>query len=202
MARPQFGTTRGQMAVMHAVDDGKMLREWLEGMAANDIRLFDGNAAVAKSVASGELYVGLTDSDDAINGMRQGWPIGVWMVDDRGGMPAEVRHMGHAHFARAMELPNTTGLVRGASHGTDARLLVDFLLSKDCGEMLSAGEACAMKFGPTFMPELIGLSVAEAREKGERFGLVGVGPYTVDYEKIADHVEGAMKVCDEVLKGR
>ena len=58
MARPEFGTTRGHMAAIHSLDDGKSLRTWLTKMKANDVRLFDGNASVARAVGRGEVWLG------------------------------------------------------------------------------------------------------------------------------------------------
>lgn len=193
MARPQFGTTRGHMAAVHAVDNGATLRRWLGALAANDLRLYDGNAGVARAVGSGELYVGLTDSDDAIIGVRQGWPIGIWLIGADGG-PAAVADEGSVRRIRvgAMEIPNTTAIVKGGSNPAEARALVDYLLSARAGELLSRGEFAAMGFGPTRIAELSG---------GSERGVVieGAG---VDFEAIADHIEPAMKVCDEVLRGR
>jgi iron(III) transport system substrate-binding protein len=203
MARPQFGTTRGHMAAMHAVDDGKMLRTWLEAMAANDVRLYDGNASVVKAVASGEVYAGLTDSDDAINGMRQGWPLGIILVGEDGGHPVVLMNHMVPHYAvGAMAVPNTTAVVAGGAHREEARTLVDFLLSKETAELLSAGEACALMFGDTLMPELHGLSRDDERVKSGTAGLVALEDGHVNYERLADHIEPAMKICDEVLKGR
>ncbi|QKK07177.1 MAG: solute-binding protein [Planctomycetota bacterium] len=64
MARPRFGTTRGHMGALLATAGTAVFRAWLEAMAANGLRLYDGNSTVVRAVTEGELDVCLTDTDD------------------------------------------------------------------------------------------------------------------------------------------
>ena len=79
---------------------------------------------------------------------------------------------------------------------------MDFLLSDEAGKLLSASEFHAL---PT-RPEP-GAGVADG-DKGVWSGAASrrmpglprsVASSELDYERVADHVEGAMGVCGEVL---
>ena len=64
MARPQFGTTRTQIAALVALHGLAATREWLQAMQDNGIKLYDGNSGVVTALRNGEIEVGLTDTDD------------------------------------------------------------------------------------------------------------------------------------------
>ena len=74
-ARAAFGTTRGHMAWLSERWGEDELRAWGEAMRANDLRLYDGNATVVRKVAEGEIDVALTDTDDVLVGLRNGWDV-------------------------------------------------------------------------------------------------------------------------------
>ena len=83
MARPQFGTTRSQMAYLLSSCGEELFRKWLNQLHEGHIRLYDGNSAVVRAVAMGEIDAGLTDSDDVAAGRREKWPVAM-KLDDAG----------------------------------------------------------------------------------------------------------------------
>jgi len=129
MARPQFGTTRMHIAAMVALSGAGKVKSWLESLAANEVRLFDGNSAVVQALAHGEIDIGLTDTDDALEGKAQGWPVeqatGSAMLDGSG----------------VLGIPNTVAIVKGAPHPKQAAALAEFLLSARCEKLLGSSEA-------------------------------------------------------------
>jgi iron(III) transport system substrate-binding protein len=110
MARPQFGTTRGELGALHLAEGDDGFRAWVKGMHDNGVRLYDGNSTVVRALASGEIDVGLTDTDDVLAGQHEGWPVESVPVP-------------------GMLIPNTVGLVHGAPHQDQAAALIDFLIS-------------------------------------------------------------------------
>lgn len=191
LARPQFGTTRGHMAELYGRggDGGSAFRAWLGALAANDVRLMEGNAAVARAVGSGALYVGLVDNDDAAEAKRNGWPVEIAPCDEEMGPDApDAGRPGARPALEMMKTPNTVAVVAGGAHVREAHALVDFLLSAEGQRMLRDGEMGAEALHPALSPEAW-------REKSPWFE-------GVSYERMADDVGAAMKVCDEVLGGR
>ncbi len=171
MARPQFGTTRSHMAAFAADKGEDALRGWLAGMRANGLRLYDGNASVVRAIASGEIDVGLTDSDDVWAAKRNGWEIeGVFEVE-----------------LGALLIPNTAALVRGGPNPGAALRLLDFLLSERVERLIAGSDSRNIPIRPGLALEFEGNAVP----KGWR----------VDWDLVADAAPGAMKVCDEALAG-
>lgn len=186
MARPQFGTTRGHMGALFG-QDAENFRLWLEALRDNGLRLYDGNAAVARAVGSGELYVGLTDNDDAAEAKQNGWPVeAVDAIDELSEAALKAAELVQTRGRGCMRIPNTVAIVAGGAHRDAARQLVDFLISEDGQRMLCDG---SMRASPILAP-----SGPPGRSKWP--------PDPVSYVGIASQIEPAMKVCEEVLEGR
>lgn len=172
MARPQFGTTRGHMAAVLAERGEASFVSWLRAMKATGTRLLDGNAAVARAVATGELHVGLTDSDDVFAGQAQGWPIA-------------------PHFERAPQtlvlVPSTVARVAGNPAGDSAGVLIDFLLSAVAQRALALTPSRNLPVDPALQSELASWLPAEHRSA------------TSDLPRIADHIEQAIALCEREL---
>lgn len=211
MARPQFGTTRGHMAAIHSLDDGRSLRTWLTAMVGNDLRLYDGNASVARAVGSGEMWLALTDSDDAIIGRGNGWPVDYVTVSDVCMEPWSIRDAaagvggagGRAPYPETpLQPPSSVGLVKGVANLAEANELIEFLLSDEAAELLSMSEFHALPTRPATSSER--LSAAWTPSSRQRLpGLPHAVPISeMSFERVAEHVEPAMKVCEELLKGR
>jgi iron(III) transport system substrate-binding protein len=137
MARPQFGTTRSHIAALVAAHGSERTRAFLAALKANGLRLYHGNSAVVRAIANAEIDVGLTDTDDVIGGVREGWPIGFVFE------PAERADVASPALPSvgALIIPNTVAVLRGAPHPDAARVLADFLVSADVEEMLAASES-------------------------------------------------------------
>ena len=180
IARPQFGTTRGHVAAIASAIGADGLRIWLEMLKKNGSRLLDGNASVVRAVGTGEIHVGWTDTDDVIAGTREGWPVEM-AFEKRGSTPGISSGFG------TLLLPNTAALVRGGPNAALAGTLIDYLLSPEAQRALAASDSANIPVDPALAKELIAWAPAPDQV------------WPVDFEKVADAVEGAMKVCDEVL---
>ncbi|MDX2131999.1 MAG: ABC transporter substrate-binding protein [Planctomycetota bacterium] len=137
IARPQFGTTRTQIAALIAMHGEDPVREWLLALRDNGVRVYDGNSSVVRAIFLGEIDVGLTDTDDVHAARRQQWPVG--MVFESPDKPrAKVEGL---PSAGAVVIPNTVALVRGGPHPNTARRLADFLLSAEVERALAASDS-------------------------------------------------------------
>jgi iron(III) transport system substrate-binding protein len=138
MARPQFGTSRMHMAALAALHGSAAAESWLRAMLANGLRLYDGNSAVVQAVAHGEIAVGLTDSDDALQGIANRWPIAYGFEQTPGkrdpGLPP-------LPVSGSIAIANTVAIVRDGPHPEAARQLAEFLLSARCEQLLEASDA-------------------------------------------------------------
>jgi ABC-type Fe3+ transport system substrate-binding protein len=74
---------------------------------------------VVKTVGSGQASIGLTDSDDIAAAEREGLPVQALPL-----------------LPEMLLIPNTIGLVRGASHGGSAQDLSAFLLRQETSALL------------------------------------------------------------------
>ncbi len=178
MARPAFGTTRGQMGRLLAAWGEDGFRAWLEGLKANGVRLYDGNSAVVRGVAYGEIDVGLTDTDDVYAGEREGWPVGLVFeeVSEGGdGLPSP----------GPMAIPNTVAMVRGATRRTEAAALIDFILSEKTERLLAASDSHNAPIRPGLRAEFERYAIPESR--------------AVDLEAVYRAIPRAMAICAEAL---
>lgn len=136
MARPEFGTTRGHMAALLDLCGEETFKAWLLALHRNGLRLFDGNAAVARAAAFGEIDAGLTDTDDVYSAQRQGWPVALVMEE-----PDPPDHPGPLCGRGPIALPNTVARVKGGPNPNGAGLLIDAILSERTERMLARSDS-------------------------------------------------------------
>lgn len=129
VAGPLFGTTATHVAALFAALGPDEAKAWLRGLRSNEVMVCAGNATVKDKVASGELAIGLTDSDDANLALLAGKPVRVVFPDQAEG------DLG------TLLIPNAVAVVRGAPHPTEARALVDHLLSAEVEAALAGSRS-------------------------------------------------------------
>lgn len=183
MARPQFGTTRGHMAALCLTWGEPAFRAWLEAMHANGLRLYDGNAAVVRAIAHGEIDAGLTDTDDVWSARRERWPVG--LAYESREVPGSAG-AGPLPSPGPMLIPNTVARVAGGPNPGAARLLIDFLLSPRVERLLAASDSRHVPVRPEI--------------RGEFRELVVPDPADLDLEAVADAVPRALLACEQVLR--
>jgi iron(III) transport system substrate-binding protein len=115
IAYPLFGTTATHAAALYAYLGPDKARAYFQDLAGRDVRVVDGNSVVRDMVVSGNLAFGLTDTDDACSAWQDGAPVAVKLPDQEG--------MG------TLLIPGSVAMIKGAPHPTQARQLIDYLLS-------------------------------------------------------------------------
>lgn len=121
IAYPLFGTTATHAAALYAALGQQEGKAFFHDLHDRGVKVVDGNSVVRDQVASGELIMGLTDTDDACGALRNGAPVTIIFPDqdDLG----------------TLVIPNTVSLIAGAPHQEEAKALIDFLLSQEVEEM-------------------------------------------------------------------
>jgi iron(III) transport system substrate-binding protein len=115
---PRFGTCGPHAAALWSAWGGDRTLDFFRRLEANGVRVYAGNSLVRDAAASGEILVGLTDTDDVLLGIWRGMEIALVLPDqDSGGCGTLV-------------FPNSVSLVAGAPHPGEGRRLVDYLLSR------------------------------------------------------------------------
>jgi iron(III) transport system substrate-binding protein len=144
MARPMFGTSATQAAVLFEVLGSERARTFYQGLKANGVQLAPGNKQVAEWVGQGRtptgqvVAVGITDTDDAAEEVRAGHPVAIVYPDQNSDLP----RMG------TLFLPNTLCILKGCPNPEGARKLVDFLLSPESEKALAEGPSVQAPLNP------------------------------------------------------
>lgn len=191
MARPRFGTTRGQMAAIVATHGEAALRDWLEAMAANRLRIFDGNSTVVRAIAEAEIDIGLTDTDDVWAARRNRWPVRAVFEepDAPNAGPALMPPPGGLPSSGPMLIPNTVARVRAGPNPAPARKLIEFLLAGPAEQILAGSDSHNLPVrlppGHDPFPDL------------DRYAITG--GWLPDLAAVAGCDARAMRACDEAL---
>lgn len=181
MARPEFGTTRGHMAALLHLCGEDAFGAWLRAMKANGLRLYDGNSAVARGAAFGEIDLGLTDTDDVYSAQRQDWPVAL-VFEPRDDAPPPA---GVLCSTGPMAIPSTVARVKGGPNPDAAGALIDFILSERVERLLAASDSRNAPIRESVKRDFPGLALPP-------------GP-SLDYSAVAAKVEQAMRLCREAL---
>ncbi len=132
IANPLFGTTSFQVAAIFETIGSQRGWAWLDGLKANGVRIVASNGEVRRQVASGAVAVGLTDSDDALEAIRDGRPVRMVFLDQvadpRTGLSGPLGNL---------VIPNTVSLIRTGPNPRDARRVMDYLVSVDAQRALA-----------------------------------------------------------------
>lgn len=172
MARPEFGTTSGDVASWFVHYGEQRAAEILKAIKYNDVRLVDGNSTAVRMIASGQGDVCFTDTDDVYAAQRNGWPIAMNYLDQGGDGP--------------LVIPNTAAVVKGGPNPEAAKVLMEFLLSERLEELLVESDSHNS-------PVHVGL-----KEKYVEYSIDK--PLNVDYEAIADELGDSIKRAREILR--
>jgi iron(III) transport system substrate-binding protein len=146
IADPLFGGMAAHFAALFAKLGEEKGRQWVADLKRNDCALCAGMADVKNRVVSGELWFGITATDDAYVALAGGKPVTVIYPDQE---PGEI---GCLHGC------STVALIAGAPHPKEAERLIRFLLTTRTEEVLAAGPAQSVGL----LPESIAQDVRPA----------------------------------------
>ncbi len=136
IANPLFGTTTSEIAALFTVWGDERAKEFMAAMKANEVALSTSNGESTDFVASGKYDFSLVDTDDGVNRMKQGKPI--TMV-----------YPGQGENGRGCFIvPNAVVLVAGAPHPKEARLLIDYLLTRETERKLAFADCAQIPLRP------------------------------------------------------
>ncbi len=174
MARPEFGTTGGDVASWFSHYGSERAEQILQGLKDNEIRLVDGNSTAVRMVATGQADVCFTDTDDVYAGKRNGWPVAMKILNQAG--------------AGALTIPNTAAIIKGAPNRGNAQVLMSFLLGGAAEEMLLKSDSHNWPIVPAKVECVAEYSDYEISK-----------PLKIDYEDVAANLEGALIKAGEIL---
>ncbi len=165
IANPLFGTTTSHIAALFTVWGAERTEAFMNAMKRNGVAISTSNGESADIVAMGAADFALVDSDDAVNRIRQGKPVTMVYPDqEEGGLGCFV-------------VPNVAVLIKGAKHPSEAKLLIDYLLSKETERKLAFADCAQIPLhkGVAVPPELKPLEQIRTMD--------------VDYAKVAEELE-------------
>ena len=157
----------------------RKVRDYYRALKRNEIQIVDGNKQAAEAAGdgktgNGEIFIGVTDTDDAMDQIKDGKHV-VLIFPDRDA-PKDSK-------LGTLFLPNTLSIIKGTHHPEEAKKLVDYLLSAKIEEKLAASDSHQIPLNPQ----------AKGNLPKEMAGLDTVKCMDVDFYEAA-------KLWDEVQK--
>jgi iron(III) transport system substrate-binding protein len=140
VANPKFGTTGTHFAALLTAWGEPEFRHWLRALRDNEIAVLAGNAMVRDAVATGEIVLGLTDTDDAVGAVAEGKPVAIVFPDQQ------------ADSLGTLLIPNSVSIVAGAPHPGVARRLTQYLLSAEVEAELAHGRGAQLPINHRVAP--------------------------------------------------
>ena len=170
---PRFGTMSFHAAALFEVLGNEKATQFFKDLASNDVRVSPSNSDVRRLVESGEIAIGLTDTDDANTSLNSGKPVAIVYPDKQGmGTPF---------------MPNMVSLIAGGPNPDKGKKLIDFLLSSEAEEMLAKSEAVQIPLQPS------------ARVPSNVPSIQSLNPLKVDYSRVADRLEETIRTLQPIL---
>ncbi len=171
LANPLFGTMATYLAAIFKRRGIKGGTELLVKLKKNNIQVVDGNTVVRDMAGTGDILVGLTDSDDVAVGKAAGLPIVAVYPEANDD---------------ALLIPNTVAIIRHAPHQKKAMKLVDYLLSSATEQRLIAAGFAESR-----------LHAGNTVDLNTREGKSPLPHY--DYEKMADILPDALRAAQHIF---
>lgn len=172
IAKPLFGTTATHAAVLYSHWGTARARSFFESVANNAV-VESGNKQVAIQVSRGNVAFGLTDTDDAIIEIENGYPVAIVFPDqgqDQSG---------------ALLIPNTLAITQGPN-STNAERLLEYLLTRKTEERLSQGRSAQIP--------LHNQAKIKSRVEPENLRVM-----EVDFQAAAEHWESVKDQLQEIF---
>ncbi len=128
IANPLFGSTTAQIAALYTVWGEKKAQEFMNGLKKNAVKLATSNGESADFVAEGRYLFSLVDSDDAISRIRAKEQVKILY-------PNQAKE-----DIGCFIIPNVVMLIKGTKHPSNAKKLIDYLLSPQVEEKLAKAD--------------------------------------------------------------
>jgi iron(III) transport system substrate-binding protein len=175
IANPLFGTTSFHFASWFTALGDTIAEKFLKDLKDNQVVIATSNGDVKKRVAQGEVWCGLTDSDDAFTAKNEGAPVDYLFLDQDS--------LGN------LIIPNTVSMIKGSPNSENGRRLVDYLLSRETEAKLAV--SCAQ------MPLHKGVNTPANIPS-----LDNILPMKIDYDQTARKLESIQNYLKEWAAGK
>lgn len=175
IANPLFGTTSFHLAAWFTALGDEPAKTFLADLKKNEVIIATSNGDVKKRVAQGEVWCGLTDTDDAFVAMNEGEPVNIVFLDQPG--------------LGSLIMPNTVSLIKNSPNNENAKKIIDYLLSRETEAKLA--QSCAQ------MPLHKGVTIPEGVPK-----LDNIIPMKIDYDQTAQKLEKIQPYLKEWVEDR
>ena len=162
IANPLFGTTTFHISALFTAFGDEKAKQFMSELKKNEVIIATSNGDVKKRVIQGEAACGLTDTDDAYEAVKEGANIAIVFLDQQ--------------KTGSLIMPNTVNLIKNLSHLDNAKILIDYLLSKETETKLA--KSCAQ------MPLHKGVNIPK-----DVPSLDNIIPMKIDYEKTSQKLE-------------
>lgn len=130
IAYPIFGTTATHAAALYAILGRDEAFDFFTRIAESGMQVVDGNSVVRDMVVSGQLKMGLTDTDDACAAIMRGEPVEVVFPDQREG------------DIGTLIIPGSVALIENSPNPETAKQLYDYLVGPEVENMLIESGWC------------------------------------------------------------
>jgi len=137
MTTPLMGTGATHASALYALLGPEKTLQLFKDMKAKGVRVLEGNSVVKDKIASGEMDLGMVDTDDACVAIKDGTKLQLLYPDQEG--------------LGTLVIPGTAGIIKGAKHRKEAEALIEFLLSPECEKLLVESGQCQM---PVLNPDM------------------------------------------------
>ena len=134
IAYPLFGTTATHAAALYAAEGTEEARDYFTRIYERGVRVVDGNSVVRDMVVSGQMKMGMTDTDDSCAALEKGEPVAIIFPDQ--------------DSLGTFVIPNTVAMIQGGPNPDEARQLIDFLLSIETAKLLIENGWCQIPLRP------------------------------------------------------
>ncbi len=175
IANPLFGTTSFHFAAWFSSFGEEKAKIFLANLKKNKVVIATSNSDVRKRVTQGEVWCGLTDTDDAFGAINEGAPVNIVFLDQN--------ELG------SLIIPNTVSLVKNSPNKENGKKMIDYLLSRNTEAKLA--KSCAQ------MPLHKGVATPTGVPKLDK-----IVPMNIDYNKTAQMLEEIQIYLKEWLESR
>lgn len=174
MAKPLFGTTATQAAVMFSQLGEEAATDFFSKVKENAI-IESGNKQVALNVAQGRYAWGITDTDDAIIEIDSAKPVVMVFPDQAESQPG------------TLFIPNTLCIIKDGPNTAHAKKLVDYLLQASVEDQLARGRSAQFP-------------LSKLAEENSRAHPDDLKVMPVDFEAAAESWDQATKVLTDLFQ--
>jgi len=175
IANPLFGTTSFHFAAWFYLFGEEKAKKFLADLKKNDVVIATSNGDVKKRVSRGEVWCGLTDTDDAFGAINEGSPVNIVFLDQNG--------------LGSLIMPNTVSLINNSPNKRNGKKMIDFLLGRNTEAKLA--KSCAQ------MPLHKGVAIPDDVPKLDK-----IVPMKIDYYKTARNLEEIQTYLKDWLENR